>query len=635
MCGIIGYCGHRPAVPLVMEGLARLEYRGYDSAGVAFVQAQKLETVKAEGKLVKLGEKLALQPSSIATISIGHTRWATHGLPVEKNAHPHKSQNHALAIVHNGIIENFQEIKDELAEKGYTFVSETDTEVLANLIAYELDIVLEKEFGEGSIFAEKHPQYLEDSLKDPSRFLSLYEEAFRNALKKAHGAYAVVMISPLIPKHIFVARLAAPLLLGIGVGEFFVASDVPAFLPYTREVVFLEDEEIAILSPQDYVVKSLQSGAVQEKTIHHINWDLQGAAKDGFKHFMLKEIMEQPKVLRDCLVGRIQNEEVLLPELAKLSPSKSIKILACGTSYNAGLWAQTYLESLANIPVTIEIASEFRYRKPILNKDELIVVISQSGETADTLGALRLCKSMGHTVLAICNVLGSSVTREADVTLYTQAGPEISVASTKAMLSQMVLLLLFACHLGQQQNPCPEKAKSRAEILKELLRLPTVLEEILPELRERAKSLSKKYAFAKSFFYLGRGSAYALALEGALKLKELSYIHAEGYASGEMKHGPIALIDPDFPSFVIAFNDEHFQKVRSGILEVQSRQGKVIALLEQGCQVDSEDVWFLPNSLLPEILALPAMQLFSYEMADYLGKDVDQPRNLAKSVTVE
>ena len=635
MCGIIGYCGHRPAVPLVIEGLSRLEYRGYDSSGIAYLQSRELEIVRAEGKLAMLEDKLAHTSTTLATISIGHTRWATHGLPVERNAHPHKSQNNALAIVHNGIIENYQELKDELTHKGYKFSSDTDTEVLANLIAFELDTLLLDSFGIGSEFAKKTEEYIEKSNQNSSIFLEILEKAFCSALKKAQGAYAVVLLSPMIPKNIFAARLSAPLLLGIGVGEFFVASDVPAFLPYTKDVVFLEDKEIALLSASSYEVKSLETGEKLEKKVSHISWDIQGAAKDGYKHFMLKEIMEQPKVLRDCLMGRVQNGKVLLPELDEISMPSKIRILACGTSYNAGLWSQSYFESLSQIPVTVEIASEFRYRKPLLSTGELILVISQSGETADTLGALRLCKQMGHTVIGLCNVLGSSLAREATATLYTQAGPEISVASTKAMLSQMVLLLLFASYLGQRKNLAGDVLKNREKILHELTLLPAILEKILPDLRHKAEKLAKKYAFAQSFFYLGRGTAYALALEGALKLKELSYIHAEGYASGEMKHGPIALIDPDFPTFVVAFDDEHFPKVRSGILEVQSRQGKVIALIQENCQVECEDLWYLPQSALPEFLALPAMQLFSYEMADYLGKDVDQPRNLAKSVTVE
>ncbi len=634
MCGIIGYCGHRPAVPLVLEGLKRLEYRGYDSAGLAFLQLNKLEVIRSEGKLCNLEEKVAKTANTFAPISIGHTRWATHGLPVERNSHPHKSNNDALAIVHNGIIENFQEIKDELIQKGYVFHSDTDTEVLVNLVADELDSVLQINFGKK--YVEIQQDMDEAFQKNPELYLPFLEQAFCSALQKAHGAYAVVVLSPLIPQHILAARLSAPLLLGIGIGEYFVASDVPAFLPYTRDVVFLDDREYVVLSAGAYAVKNIFTAEKLEKTVHHIPWDLQGAAKDGYKHFMLKEIMEQPKVLRDCLVGRLQNDRVCLPELDGLPVPGSIRIIACGTSYNAGLWSQYYLEQFAEIPVIVEIASEFRYRKPILKADELIVVISQSGETADTLGALRLCKEKGYPVVGICNVLGSSVAREASACLYTQAGPEISVASTKAMLSQMVLLLLLALYYGQRKNAdCSHAKKLRAGILNELKALPEILEGALPVMRDKAKKFAYQYAYAKSFFYLGRGTAYSLALEGALKLKELSYIHAEGYATGEIKHGPIALIDPDFPTFALAFDDENFNKVCSGILEIKSRQGNVIALLQEGTELENNDLWYIPQTKLPEFLALPAMQLFSYEMADYLGKDVDQPRNLAKSVTVE
>ncbi len=633
MCGIIGYCGHRAAVPLVMEGLSRLEYRGYDSAGIAYIQANKLEVIKAEGKIVKLEQKLAKNLNTLATTSIGHTRWATHGLPIEKNAHPHISQGKALALIHNGIIENFQEIKQKLISFNYEFQSETDTEVLANLIAYELDMLLEKEYG--FKFAQNSENYIKQAQKEKNKFFPLLERAFCEALKKAEGAYAVVMLSPLLPEHIFAARLSAPLLLGMGQEENFVASDVTAFLAYTKEVIFLDDFEYAIISPKSYKIKSLESGLEIDKTIHHIAWDLQGAAKNGHKHFMLKEIMEQPKIMNDCLRGRILNDEALFPELDEFTVPKRLKIIACGTSYNAGLWAQNYFESLANIPVTVEIASEFRYRKPILSDDEIIIIISQSGETADSLGALRLCKELGHQVLGVCNVLGSSIARESDITLYTQAGPEISVASTKAMLSQMIILLMLSCYWGKRNENSENRSQSRQDLLKQLILLPEILENILPNLQEKAKDLAKKYNNAHSFFYLGRGVAYPLAMEGALKLKELSYIHAEAYALGEMKHGPIALIDEQFPSFITAFDDEHFTKVQSGILEIKARQGKVIALIEQGCQVNTDDIWVLPKTKLPEILALPAMQLFSYEVADYLGKDVDQPRNLAKSVTVE
>ncbi len=628
MCGIIGYCGHRPAVPLVLEGLKRLEYRGYDSAGIAYMQGQKLEVTKAEGKLVGLEQKLSCSLNTVATIAMGHTRWATHGLPVEKNAHPHQSENKALSIIHNGIIENYKQLKDGLSSCNFQYISETDTEVLANAIAYELDLLLEKNFSKK--FAKNEDFFL--GLAKKNSLAYLVEQAFSLALQKADGAYAVVLLSPLMPQGVLAARLSAPLLLGIGIEENFVASDMTAFLAYTKDVVFLDDGEIAVLSPKHYVVKSLDSGKIIEKQVHNIPWDIQGAAKDGHKHFMLKEIMEQPRVITDCLRGRLQDNKICFPELESFVIPKRLRIIACGTSYNAGLWAQSYFESLAKIPVSVEIASEFRYRKPLLEPEEVVIVISQSGETADSLGALRLAKSLGHKVLGVCNVLGSTIARESNLALYTQAGPEISVASTKAMLSQMIILLLMAAYWGQEQNQEPNL---RVKLIEQLKAMPDVLQKVLPSLQEKASELAKKYNLAHSFFYLGRGIAYPLALEGALKLKELSYVHAEAYALGEMKHGPIALIDSEFPSFIIAFDDEHFSKVQSGIMEVQSRQGKVIALVEESCLISSDDLWILPKTILPELLALPAMQLFSYEMADYLGKDVDQPRNLAKSVTVE
>ncbi len=611
MCGIIGYSGHRPAVPLLIEGLHRLEYRGYDSSGVAFEQAGKLEVVKAAGKLSALEKKLECNSCLLATAGIGHTRWATHGLPVERNAHPHLSQDGDLAIIHNGIIENFQEIKDELIARGHTFLSETDTEVLAHLIGEE------------------------------RKQAASLREAFAAALRRAHGAYAVVLLSPEEPGIIYAARMAAPLLMGVGVGECFVASDIPAFLPYTREVVFLEDGEIARIEGAKWEVFSLKDLSPVEKAVSHIPWDMQAAAKDGYKHFMLKEIMEQPRVITDCLSGRLMREadglRVDLHELDVLPVPSRLHIVACGTSYNAGLWGQQLLENVGGIPTSLDIASEFRYRDPILRPDEAVMVISQSGETADTLAALRLAKEKGCKVIGLCNVVGSSIAREADVVLYTQAGPEISVASTKAMCSQMTLIALMAAYYGQRR----ESAVNNDPLLQALAGLPQMLADVLPGMQERAAVLAMRFASSRSFFYLGRGQCHALALEGALKLKELSYIHAEGYASGEMKHGPIALIDPQFPTFALALDDDLYPKVKSNIQEVLARQGRVIALVQEkdgkAPDLSVEEQWVLPaaHPVAASFLALPALQLFSYSVADYLGKDVDQPRNLAKSVTVE
>ncbi len=607
MCGIIGYAGHRPAVPIVIEGLHRLEYRGYDSAGIAFTQGGVLQTVRSEGKLCNLEEKLASQPNMMATVSMGHTRWATHGVPEERNAHPHIGGAGLLSIVHNGIIENYQEIKAELAQKGYVFSSDTDTEVLAHLIA-------DKRATSPTMFA-----------------------AFLAALRHAQGAYAVAIISPEEPNTIYAARMSAPLLLGVGVGENFVASDIPAFLSYTRDVVFLDDGEAVRLDANSFEVFDCANGLPKEKKIHHIKWDMQSAQKGGFKHYMLKEITEQPKVITDCLTGRINTTtgKVELPELDDLPIPERIQLVACGTSLHAGMWGRHLFESWAGIPVSPEIASEFRYRDVILNNKDMVLVISQSGETADTLAAMRKCKGQSGTVAGLCNVVGSSITREADVVLYTQAGPEISVASTKAMCSQMVMLALMALYYGERKGTLDPAIRKKA--LETLQSLPALLEEFLPKLRDKAKELAQKFSATQSFFFLGRGHAYPLALEGALKLKELSYIHAEGYAFGEMKHGPIALIDQSFPTFAIALDDGLYSKTKSNIAEVQSRNGPIIALMNPENPLKVDHPWILPRVWGPfgGFLALTAMQLFSYETADFLGKDVDQPRNLAKSVTVE
>ena len=605
MCGIIGYTGHRPGVPVVVEGLRRLEYRGYDSAGVAFGLKGGLEVIRAKGKLAALEEKLAHEPVTLATTAMGHTRWATHGEPAERNAHPHRSNDGSLAIVHNGIIENFQEIKAELLGKGYVFHSETDTEVLVNLIAE---------------CRKSQPDLL---------------KAFAAALRQAHGAYAVCLMDRDDPDTLLAARMSAPLIFGIGTGEHFVASDIPAFLPYTRQVIFLEDGDIVRCTAGDYAIMRLEDLAPVQHPVQTITWDMQAAQKGGYRHFMLKEIFEQPRVITDGLSGRVQDGKVCLPELDGLPVPERLHIVACGTSYHSGLWGRHLLENWAHIPVQVEIASEFRYRESLLlGKGDMVLVISQSGETADTLAALRIAREKGVPVLGLCNVVGSSIAREASAVILTQAGPEISVASTKAMCSQMLMLALMALYWGQRNHGDPA---DRARCLSLLERLPVLLGEALPSMHERARELSRKYAQARNFFYLGRGHCFPLALEGALKLKELSYIHAEGYAAGEMKHGPIALIDPAFPSLVLALDDELYPKVVSNMVEVKARQGKVIALCNPGREPDADDIWrihALPAPLAG-FMALPALQLFSYEMADYLGKDVDQPRNLAKSVTVE
>jgi len=607
MCGIIGYCGHRPAVPVIVEGLRRLEYRGYDSAGVAFVQHGALHVERAAGKLCNLEERLEGQNVFLATSGIGHTRWATHGLPIEKNAHPHADAARRLAVIHNGIIENFQEIKDDLQSCGCVFASDTDTEVLAHLLA---------------------------SFRDQGMGTAL---ALSRTLDRVEGTYALVVVCLDEPGVLYAARKSSPLVLGVGVGENFLASDIPAFLAYTRDVVFLEDGEMVRIDASSFAVMDAATLAPVTKDVKRITWDVAAAQKGGYKHFMLKEIFEQPKVITDCLAGRVDAAagRAVLPELAALPAPERLFIVACGTSFHAGLWGMYLLEQWAGVPTRVEIASEFRYRDPILMPGDVVLAISQSGETADTLAGIRLARERGAKVIGLCNVVGSSVARESDVVVYTQAGPEISVASTKAMCSQLTALTLLALSLGEITGRMPRQ--DRVDCLTGLEKLPSVLEAELPRMRERAAVLAKTYSEATSFLYLGRGPYYPLALEGALKLKEISYIHAEGYAAGEMKHGPIALIDPRFPTFALAPVDGLFPKVKSNLEEVQARGGKIVALTNPGSDLRVDQVWEVPRAWGPltTFLMLPALQMFAYEMADYLGKDVDQPRNLAKSVTVE
>ncbi|CAM2059290.1 Glutamine--fructose-6-phosphate aminotransferase (isomerizing) [Desulfovibrionales bacterium] len=617
MCGIIAYAGHRPAVSLIMEGLKRLEYRGYDSAGVAFVQNKILEVVRAEGKLVNLEKKLEAVRTSIAMTGIGHTRWATHGLPVERNAHPHQDNAGRFALVHNGIIENYQTLLEELQAKGHVFHSETDTEVLVHLVADEFKAMVT--IGTG--------------VNAKGRLM----EAIGRALTRVEGSFAIAMVSTEEPNTVYGVRHSSPLVLGVGTGEFFLASDIPAFLPYARDVVFLEDGELVRIDAKGWQVLDLVTLKSIKKTPQRIDWDVQAAQKGGYKHFMLKEIFEQPRVISDCLAGRVDQRrlEVELSELAGFPLPRVLHIIACGTSFHAGLWGKYLFEAWVRLPVQVEIASEFRYRDAIVDLKDVVLVVSQSGETADSLACLRQAKKLGVPVLGLCNVVGSSIAREVDVVIYNQAGPEISVASTKAMCSQLILLVIMALVWGARRGTLPDKVRNKA--VQTLKDLPSLLEAELPRMRERAITLVRNYADARSFLYLGRGPYYPLALEGALKLKEISYIHAEGYAAGEMKHGPIALIDPHFPTFVMAFNDLLFTKVKSNIEEVQARGGKVIGLTHPGLYLNVDDLWVIPDLWGPfsSFLALPALQLFAYEMADYLGKDVDQPRNLAKSVTVE
>lgn len=607
MCGIIAYSGHRPAVPVIMDGLRRLEYRGYDSAGVAYVQNKELGTIRAQGKLDRLAAKIESCDVVHATTGLGHTRWATHGLPTEENAHPHRDSENRLALVHNGIIENYHSIKEELQSQGVIFNSQTDTEVLVHLISRALNQ------------GQDIPQ------------------AMKETLNQVDGSYALAVINVQNPEEIWAARHSSPLILGLGTGENFVASDIPAFLPYTREVVFLEDRELVHITPRSWQVLDLDTMHQVDKKPEHISWDIQAAQKGGYKHFMLKEIMEQPQVIRDCIAGRIDPEQnqVVLDEIKELPIPEVLHIVACGTSYHAGLWAKYLIEKWAQIPVQIDIASEFRYRSPILRQRDLVLTISQSGETADTLAGLRIATEQKVKALGLCNVLGSSVARESDAVIYTQAGPEISVASTKAMCSQMVALLLLALYWGQKRSLLsPEVVDQAANGLRDL---PQIMQAALPGMKEQAARLAQDFSRARSFFYLGRGMNMPLALEGALKLKEISYIHAEGYAAGEMKHGPIALIDPEFPTFALAPADELLPKLQANLQEVQARGGPILALSHPGSGLGLEPIWEVPQVWGPlnSFLFLPALQLFAYEMAVYLGKDVDQPRNLAKSVTVE
>ncbi|MEW6325621.1 MAG: glutamine--fructose-6-phosphate transaminase (isomerizing) [Nitrospirota bacterium] len=612
MCGIVGYIGTNNVVPLLIEGLRRLEYRGYDSAGIAFLQSGRLSVKRAVGKLANL--EASLQGNAYqAKIGIGHTRWATHGRPSEENAHPHTAGG--IAVVHNGIIENYLELKEALQKRGAAFTSETDTEVIVHLIHQE---TLQ---GHG------------------------FREAARRALRQLRGAYAICAVSEQEPDVLIAARHGCPLVLGISPDGVMAASDIPPLLAHTRQMLFLEDEEMAVLTPakgQPVEVTDLE-GRQKTRAIVTVDWSLAMAEKGGFKHFMLKEIHEQPRALTDTIRGRLSlaTGEVTLPEIG-LTPEQAgrlsrLTLLACGTSWHAGLVGRYMIEELARLPVSVEIGSEYRYRNPIIGQGDLIVAISQSGETADTLAGLREAKKKGATTLAICNVVGSTLAREADGVIYTHAGPEIGVASTKAFTAQVAALLLLGLWLGQANGRLsPDVRKSVAEAL---IRLPQTLEVILRQ-DESIAALARRFAAFTHMLYLGRGVLYPIALEGALKLKEISYIHAEGYPAGEMKHGPIALIDASMPVVVLMPKDRVYEKILSNMMEVKARDGIVIALVTEGdtalaSRVD--EVIALPevHPLLLPILYVAPLQLLAYHIAVIRGCDVDQPRNLAKSVTVE
>jgi glutamine---fructose-6-phosphate transaminase (isomerizing) len=617
MCGIVGYIGSKKVVPLILDGLKRLEYRGYDSAGVAVVgQNGKLEIRRASGKLRNLEEAVRLSPLE-GMYGIGHTRWATHGRPTEENAHPHRDCTGEIVVVHNGIIENYLELKQQLAAKGHKFITETDTEIIAHLVEANMNGKL--------------------------------ENAVQKTVKQLSGVYALAVVSTKDPQKIVAARWGPPAVIGLGENEFFVASDIPALLHHTRNVFFLADGDIAVITPSGVRLMDFDGAAV-ERPVQHISWDPIMAEKGGFKHFMQKEIFEQPRAVRDTLVGRVSLDsgKVFLDEMditeEEFRAFQNIKIVACGTSWHAGLAGKFMIEQLAQAPVEVDYGSEFRYRDPIINHQSLVVLISQSGETADTIAAQREARQKGAKTLAICNVVGSMITRESSGTILTHAGPEIGVASTKAFTGQLTALVLLALHLGElRAGTSPDAAKT---LIQEMARIPHKMEWILQR-DDEYEVLARQFFRHSDFLYLGRGIHYPIALEGALKLKEISYIHAEGYPAGEMKHGPNALIDENLPVVIIATRDENdpasmtrYEKTVSNIKEVKARDGIVISIVTEGDRLAREasdhviEIPAAPEVLTPILEILP-LQLLAYHIAVRRGCDVDQPRNLAKSVTVE
>jgi glutamine---fructose-6-phosphate transaminase (isomerizing) len=614
MCGIIGYIGDKPVVPVLIEGLRRLEYRGYDSAGVAVVNGNGLDIRRSAGKLANLETVIADSPIS-GKYGLGHTRWATHGRPTEENAHPHRDCHDRIVVVHNGIIENYLELKQELQSKGHKFITETDTEVVAHLVEQEWK-------GDG------------------------LEGAVMRAMQRLRGLFAIVLLSADDAEKIVAVRNGPPVVVGLGQGEWFVASDIPAILQHTRDVTFLNDQEMAIVTRAGVKFTDL-TGKTIEKQPQRVTWDPVQAEKAGYKHFMLKEIFEQPTAVRETILGRVSPDTglVFLDEMALTDDDfrsiDKIQLLACGTSWHAGLVGKFLLEQLAGLPTEVDYGSEYRYRSPLANDRTLTVIITQSGETADTLAALREAKSKGSRSIAICNVVGSMATREADGTLYTHAGPEIGVASTKAFTCQLVALHILAMYLGQVRGTLSEEQRRRH--IGELLRLPSVLEQVL-KTSKQIEEIAGRFYNRTDFLYLARGLNYPIALEGALKLKEISYIHAEGYPAGEMKHGPIALIDEKMPVVAIAPSDHVYEKMLGNIQEVKARGGSVIAVTTAG----DDTIWRMLNGNTDSIVSIPALtpeltpiaitiplQLLSYHIAVRRGCDVDQPRNLAKSVTVE
>jgi glucosamine--fructose-6-phosphate aminotransferase (isomerizing) len=619
MCGIVGYVGNKQVVPVIIDGLRKLEYRGYDSAGIAVVDEEhNLDIRRAEGKLRNLEEAIRLKPLD-GTYGIGHTRWATHGRPTEENAHPHRDCTGRVVVVHNGIIENYLQLKERLRKTDHNFVTETDTEVIAHLIE----------------------EYLRDE--------ETLELAVQRAVRDLRGIFALSIISVDEPDLIIAVRQGPPVVIGLGDGEYFVASDIPPILQHTRDVFYLGEREIAVLTRDSVRVTDFE-GDLREPQQQRITWDPIMAEKGGFKHFMLKEIYEQPRAVRDTVQGRISLDtgRVYLDEMniteAEFKSFDRVMIAACGTSWHAGLAGKYMLEQFARIPVEVDYASEFRYRDPVINEKTLLVVISQSGETADTIAALREAKERGAKILSICNVQGSMITRESDGTILTHAGPEIGVASTKAFTAQMIALYLFGLYFGQLRGALSaDEAKHHAQ---ELAELPVKIEHLLSE-SDSLEELARELHRSTDFLYLGRGINFPVALEGALKLKEISYIHAEGYPAGEMKHGPNALIDERLPVVVINTYEEgnraselRYEKTHSNIVEVKAREGRVVSVLTEGDKMSadaSDHVIEIPASsdLLSPILAIIPLQLLAYHIAVRRGCDVDQPRNLAKSVTVE
>jgi glucosamine--fructose-6-phosphate aminotransferase (isomerizing) len=609
MCGIFGYIGDKESLPFLLEGLRKLEYRGYDSAGVATLDRGRLFVSKRVGKISELEGLLQSKPQN-GQIGIAHTRWATHGRPSDHNSHPHTDCKHRLSVVHNGIIENYLELRRQLSEEGHKFTSTTDTEVLAHLI-------------------EKH-------------FKGDLEEAVRKTIQEVVGSYAIAAISQDDPDKIVVARKASPLILGFGEKENFVASDIPAMLKYTGKIIYLMDGEIAVIRKDSVKITDLDNNPVTRETTL-ISWDPESAEKGGYAHFMLKEIHEQPKAVRDTIASRVdaKNGLVHFDELnisaAEIKNFNRIVITACGTSWHSALVGEYMFEKIARFPVEVEYAAEFRYRDPIIDEKTLVIAISQSGETADTLGALWEAKARGAKVITICNVVGSTMARDSHGVVYTQAGPEIGVASTKAFTTQLTILYLLALHFAKDRNVISDKEYSN--YLEQLMEVPNKIENLLTS-EKAIERIAEKYYEAANALYLGRGQGFPIALEGALKLKEISYIHAEGYPAAEMKHGPIALIDQQMPVVVLALKGSRYDKILGNIEEVKARGGKVIAIATEGDTEIAErvdDVIYVPqiSGILSPILAVVPLQLFAYFIALKRGCHVDQPRNLAKSVTVE